>query len=105
MKAWTLANRAMECGGVHDEPRYIQAGEAVLEMTVLLASGTTVTFVRCTRCAGPPPPDLTARAVGAAPLDNSALVQRAREVFAGIHRRHLLETIPLLVDREPGEEG
>lgn len=105
MKAWRHAFETVVCGGVHDEPRYIQAGEPVLEMTVKLASGTTVTFVRCTRCEGPAPPDLPAQIVRDVPVDATAIMQRAREVFAGIHRRHLLETIPLLVEREPGEEG
>jgi hypothetical protein len=90
---------------MHAEPHYIQVGDPVLEVSLRLPSGALVTFTRCQTCEGPPPPDLPAVVVRHSPAAVATMRQLAEETFTRIHRRHVLETIPLLADREPGEEG
>jgi hypothetical protein len=61
-------------------------------------------YIRCSHCEQAPP-ELPAVVVRHTAADETDLFKTAQDTFARIHRRHLLETMPLLVEREPGEEG
>lgn len=104
MKTWKRASRVLECGGAHDQPRYIHVGEPMLELTLKLASGNTLTFIRCQACEGPAPPDL--------PLEDPAVRVTTWEAVDVMTRvRKLIPPPPVdykaqaAGDRDPGEEG
>jgi hypothetical protein len=84
---------------------------------MLIMSTATLRWYRCARCGERQPDDLVAdtpldsRAIGDLDLVTRtntppvSIVERAAAVFKRIHRQYLQQTAPLLVEREPGEEG
>ncbi len=102
MKTWTRATTDRKCGGC---VRFLRAGDPMLVITIGRRR-----FIRCRHCEEAPP-DLPAivvtetgeqKAVRAAA--EQTMFESAQTVFTRIHQRHLEKTIPLLVEREPGED-